>query len=49
MSMKTKSTTAIPTFLIIGRRIIERTITKKTTFGRLITENKGMEEPTVMV
>jgi hypothetical protein len=47
MSMKKNSTTTVPTSAIFERRIVWRTITKKTTSGSMITENKGMEGPTV--
>jgi hypothetical protein len=49
MSMKKKkSATAIPTAMIIERRIFRRKITKKIISGRIITKNKGTEGPTVM-
>ncbi len=35
MRIKKKSTTTVPTFVIFGRMI-----TKKATFGKMITENK---------
>jgi len=42
MSMKKNSTTVVLTSAIFGR-----TITKKTTSGSKIIENKGMEGPVV--
>jgi hypothetical protein len=47
MSVKKKSTIAVLTSAIFERRIVEMTITKKTTSGSMITENKGMEGPTI--
>jgi hypothetical protein len=46
--MKKKSITAIPTAMIVRRRIFGRMITKKKNFGRIITENKGTKGATVM-
>jgi hypothetical protein len=47
MSTKKNSTTIILTSAIFRRRIFGRTITKKTTSGSMIIENKGMEGPAV--
>jgi len=48
MSGKKKSITNVPRTTIVGGRINGRTIIKKIIFGRIITENEGTEEPTVM-
>jgi hypothetical protein len=48
MSVKKKSITNVPRTTIVGGRINGRTIIKKIIFGRIITENEGTEEPTVM-
>jgi hypothetical protein len=46
--MKKKSTTDMPTATILGRRIVDWTITKKIIFERIITGNKGTKGPSVM-
>jgi hypothetical protein len=48
MSMKKKRATTIATATIFGKRIVGRMIIKKMVPSRIITENKGAEESTVM-
>jgi hypothetical protein len=48
MSMKKKSTIDMPTATILGRRIVDWTITKKTIFEGVITGSKGTKGPSIV-